>query len=366
MIIVSNLLWFLPTIFSLRSSVSSVEEATLDAMVEKINSFLNEKEFEVKVAARFVLENLNDRGNDLLVQQILKEDHFSSVALSDKNGNEIIKYNKFKTVPFEDLTNILDRSDFKDVVRTEKTSWSDVDVSERLEPFITLNIPVFSKSREFIGVISATISVSPIFRVLANININNWKAYVTDSNGMLISDPDLSLVLRGNDYSNRKIVQDALRSQHTIISAVDNTYVYEDNYGIEMFAVAKKIQKTNWVVVFEEPRTSALKNIIKLIVFAIGSFILMSFFIFLMYRVNLKVIAGRTELEKNFSVQVELSHNLEESKKDIEAVNSHLKEKDLKLVEKVAELEYFQKFLVDREIRMAELKKEIAELKLKK
>ncbi|MEK7538263.1 MAG: cache domain-containing protein [Patescibacteria group bacterium] len=364
-IVTSNLVWFLPTISSLRESVGDIEKATAKIAVAQIDGFLSAKENDVKVPLRFIREDLRDVENALLVQKILKEEHFTSVALSDKNGNEVIKYDKFKTVFPEDLQNVLERQDFKKVLRTGQVVWSEVTVSSKLEPSITLNFPVFSATKELVGVVSAVISVSPIFKTLADVDTGQGKFYVVDNSGVLISDPDLSLVLKGVDYSSRKVVNDALSESQSITSAYDDTYAYENEKGVQVLSVAAKISKTDWVVVFEEPRGPALQNITKLTVFAVGSFTFVSFLIFLMRKVYLKVIAGRKELEVNLLAQKELFKKVEESKKDIEAVNSHLKEKDDKLAEKVKEFENFQKFVVDREVRMIELKQEIAALKKK-
>lgn len=362
-IIVSNLVWLLPTIFSLRESVGDIEEATARIAVAQIDSFLNSKENDVRVPLRFAKERLSDPENALILQKILKEEHFNSVALSDKNGNEVVKYDKFKTVFPEDLQNVLVRQDFKKVLRTGQVAWSEVTISSKLEPSITLNFPLFSPAKELIGVVSAVISVSPIFKTLADVEVGQGKFYLVDNSGVLISDPDLSLVLRGINYANRKVVQDALSESQGITSAYDDTYTYENERGVKVLSVAAGISKTNWVVVFEEPRGPALQNITKLTIFAIGSFALISFLIFLMRKINLKMVAGRKDLEENLLAQKELFVKVDEAQKNTEAVNSHLKEKDVKLAEKIKELENFQKFVVDREVRMIELKQEIATLK---
>lgn len=364
LIVVANLVWFLPTVSSLRENVSEREKAAVKIALIQIESFLETKEKDVRVSARFVKEKLDDPENALLMQKILKEEHFSLITLSDTNGNEIIKYDKFKTMLRGDVKNILAREDFKETIKTEKISWSKVFVSEKFEPLIILNVPVFSAKKEIIGVVSATLSVSPIFKALSNVDVGQGKVYVVDSKGTLISDLDLSLVLKGVNYSNRKIVSDALSKPSEIITvANDNTYVYKNAQGVSMLAAATKIPDTNWVVVFEESKSEAVASITRLTVFAFGSFLIVSFLVFMMRKTNLKLVSGRKELEKNFLVQQELFNKAEGSKKEIETANSHLKEKDVKLGEKIAELEKFQKFVVDREVRMIELKQEIAALK---
>jgi len=364
-IIASNLLWFLPTISSLRKSVSDIEKATVRIALAQTAFFLGSKETAVDVPARLIRENFDDKENYVLLQKILREDNFTSVALVGKNGEEVVKYDKFKTILPEDRKNISDQEDFQEVLRTGQTSWSKVFVSEKFEPTVTVNVPVLSSKKEVVGAIRASINVNALFKDLSSLSSEQGKVYVVDGKGVLISDPDLSLVLKGVDYSGRKIVKDALVGSNDVVVADDNTYVYENDNKVSSLAAAVKIPTTGWVIVFEEPKNTATANITRLTIFAAGSVIFITALIFFMRRVNIKIVLARKEIEKNLLAQKELFSQLEESQKDMKEANEHLKEKDVKLSEKIAELENFQKFVVDRELKMAELKKEMAELRSK-
>lgn len=362
-IISSNMAWLLPTISSLRKSVADIENATVRIALSQIEGFLDAKENDVAMYASFLRGDLSHPENTILLERLLQKEYFVNVALVDVEGKEVVKYDKFKTIFPENLGNVFDRADFKEVLRTGRISWSHVIVSENFEPLIILNLPVFSSSKEIAGVLSATVNVSPILRAVGGFSAKDGKIYVVDREGILISDPDISLVLKRLDYSGRRIVEDALSVPHGVVFSYDDRYTYDNKQGVKVLAVAAKIPKTGWVVVFEESKMLALSNLTKLEVFAFTSLLVVSFLLFLMRKVNLKVVQGRIELEKNLLLQKELLKRVEESKKNIETVNAHLKEKDSKLGEKVIELENFQKFTLNREIRMIELKGEIKVLK---
>lgn len=364
-IIASNLVWFLPTIASLRQSVSDVEKATVKVSLTQINKFLDEKETMVNVGSQFLDEKLADKKNQLILQKILRENHFTLVVLADKTGNEIIKYDKFKTVFPEDMGNILDREDFKEALRTGQPSWSKVFISEKFEPVITYNVPVYSLRKEIIGVLSSTFIVSAIFKTVADVSHDDAEAYVVDGKGTLISHSDLSLVLKNLNYSDKRVVADALLGDGNVVVANDDTYLYENNHNIPVLSAAAKVVKTGWVVVYEESKTRALASITRLTIFAVGGFIFITFLVLVIRKINIKVVAGQRELEKNLNAQQELFKKVEESNKNIAQANTHLQEKDKNLAEKIKELEEFQKFVVNREIKMVELKQEVAELKKK-
>ena len=80
-------------------------------------------------------------------------------------------------------------------------------------------------------------------------------------------------------------------------------------------------------------------------------------------KVHLKVVVAGEELKKSLIEQRSLFEESVRLKRISDEVSMKLQENDKKFVEKVNELEDFQKFVVNRELRMVELKEEIAELK---
>lgn len=365
-IVVVNLLWFLPTVSSLRSSISNIERSTVRTAITQVDGFLESRKLEVEVPAGYINQDLESKGNDLILKKILRGEYIAAVYLSDKNGNEVIKYDKSKTILAKDMQSIFDRKDFRQTIETKEVSWSDVAFSNKAEPTITVNIPVFSPARDVVGVLSGEFKINSIFNTISSIGIGEEvQAYIVDRNGILVSGGDLSFVLKNTDYSGRKIVKDTLMAQNEIVTANNDEYSYENEKGVKVLVAGGRVSKTGWAVIFEEPRSEAIANIIKLTISALASVVLFVFMAIFIRAIYLKVVFAGKELEKSLLEQKELFEEANRLKKDSEEANKHLQEKDRNLAEKVIELEDFQKFFVDRELKMVELKKELAELKSK-
>ena len=93
-IIASNLVWFIPTITSLRQSVSDIEKATVRIALTQINKFLDEKETMIKVGSQFLNENLSDKQNQLTLQKILKEDYGKEISREEayEQGLRLVEF----------------------------------------------------------------------------------------------------------------------------------------------------------------------------------------------------------------------------------------------------------------------------------
>ncbi len=363
-IIVTNIFLFVPSASSLRKNVSETEKASARIALAQINAFLEDKKGNIEVSSRYMRENLVDIENKLILQKILKDRYFTSVSLVDIQGNEILKYDKFKTMLQSDMGDIGNDVSFKEALNTKNISWSKVTFSETFEPSITINVPVFSSKNKIIAVLTGTLGVSSVFESISDTNFpNDTRIYVVDRTGALISTQDLSLVLKGANYSERKIVKDTLTSTGGAVSSDDNKYVYINENNVKVLAAGARVQSTGWGVIVEEPKNIALKNINRLITSTLVGFFVVISLIFLIRKINLKAVEAQRALERNLLKQQGLLREVQKSKDDIEESNASLLENDRKLAEKVQELESYQKFVVGREIRMVELKQEIEVLK---
>lgn len=365
-IVVVNLFWFIPAESSLRSGISNVEKSTVEVAIAQIDGFLESRKAEIEIPASYINQDLGSKGNDLILKKLMRGEYITAVFLSDKNGNEIIKYDKYKTIIDNAMESIIDRKDFKRAIDTKEISWSEVLLSNKTVPSITINVPVISPIGDIIGVVSAEFRINSIFSAISNIGSGGEaQVYIVDKNGILVSGRDLSLVLKNTDYSGRKIVRDTLVAENEIVAADSDEYSYDNEKGIKVLATGGHVSKTGWAVIFEEPKNNTVANITKLSIFALSSvalFILMIVFLRVIY---LKAVFTWEELRKSLIEQRELFEESVRLKRVSEMANIRLEEKDKSLVEKIDELEKFQKFSVGRELRIIELKEELASLKSK-
>lgn len=365
-IVAVNLLWFIPAESSLRSNVSNVEKSTVEVVIAQIDGFLESRKAEIEIPASYINQDLGSKGNDLILKKLMRGEYITAASLSNKNGNEIIKYDKYKTVIDNAMKSIIDRKDFKQAIDTKEISWSEVSLSNRTVPSITINVPVISPVGDIIGVVSAEFKINSIFSAISNIGSGGEaQVYIVDKNGILVSGKDLSLVLKNTDYSERKIVKDTLATENEIVAADSDEYSYDNEKGIKVLAAGGHVSKTGWVVIFEEPRNNAVANITRLSIFALSSVTLFILIILFLRAIYLKAVFMGEELQKSLLEQRELFEESVRLRRVSEMANIQLEEKDKSLAEKIDELEKFQKFSVGRELRMIELKEELASLKSK-
>ena len=149
---------------------------------------------------------------------------------------------------------------------------------------MTIAFPVFLREGEIAGVLGAELNVKTVFNEISDIRIGaRGQIYIVDKNGILISHRDTSLVLKKTDYSSRKIIADIISSGKHELSADDDTYLYVNEDGEKVLAAAGYIEATDWIVVFEEPKSEALKPIRTVRAFA-GLVVLAGFIALLILR----------------------------------------------------------------------------------
>lgn len=356
-----NLLWFLPTVSSLRQSISEQEKLKVEKSLADIEAFFEDKEVDIEAPSRYITSPLKSPENEKIVRKILKEDYFINVSLSDTNGNEILKYSKNDFISSTDFKNLSSKGDFKKVLGTGKPSWSSVRISSTFEPFITLNVPVFGVAEEIIGVISAEFSVQSLFKELSTESYGGG-IYVVDKNGLLISHHDSSLVLKNTNFYDRLIVKDVINKRGVIV-ANNDTYTYVNEAGVKVLSAGGYFDDVGLAVIYEEPKNDAFASLRRIEIFFVVAFIFISLMVLTLRRANAKADKARRDVEGLFAEQKKLLGVVEKSKKELESVNENLLKREKEIKVKVLELEKFQKLTIDRELKMIELKKEVEELK---
>lgn len=357
LIVSANLIWFLPTISSLRQNISQVEKLKIEKSLAVMRAFFEDKEVDIEAPSRYLTLPLKSPENEKIVRKILKEDYFINVSLADANGNEVLKYSKNEFISAKDFGNVSQKSDFKMTIERGETSWSKVRISATFQPFITVNAPVFGAAGEIIGVLSAEFSVQPLFKDFSAESYDGERIYVVDKDGLLISHPDSSLVLKNTNLSDRLIVKDTI-NKRGVVAADNDTYTYKNEDGVLVLSAGGYFDNPGLVVIYEESKSAAFSDMRRIEIFFIIALLFISFMAVVLRRATARVERARKDLENAFAEQKKLLGVVEKSRSELGIANEGMKKQKKEIEEKVAELEKFQKLTIDRELKMIELKKE--------
>ena len=121
------------------------------------------------------------------------------------------------------------------------------------EPYMTLSL---AGSRRDAGVSVAEVNLKFIWDVVSQIKVGErGQAYVVDAQGRLIAHPDINLVLRGTDLSDRAQVQAARAASAG--TSQEPLQVAEGLEGRQVLTAYAAIAPLGWLVFVELPRDEA-------------------------------------------------------------------------------------------------------------
>ena len=255
------------------------------------------------------------------------------------------------------------------------------------EPLVLIAVPANDIFREAHGAYVAEVNLKFMWDLVAHIQIqNNGSAYVVDTQGTLLAYKDVSLVLARKNVSALPIVHVFIQNGPEVTNDDFNAF----SKGIEGTWVAAShahLDTPNWAVVVETPIIDAYRPLIEILislVLTIVISILAIFFLttFVMRMIVTPIVRLRDATKEmsagNFHTRVTLSSkseigqladsfnamaaSLEELYKNLD---TKVQEKTAELEKKLTELGTMNKLMVDRELKMIELKKEIKELQEK-
>ncbi|GMQ94906.1 MAG: hypothetical protein BMS9Abin13_016 [Patescibacteria group bacterium] len=299
MIVLVNLIWFLPVARSLRSNVSALEAEIVGGAVFATDHFMEERIIELNTFASFFERDMNDPRNEFYLERILKSEYFTKASLINRKGDELFRRDKFKVISEKDIKSFSGEHVFEGTLTTERPFIGRVIISELFEPFVDIGIPVFEYGTEgnIRGVLMMTFDIKSIFDIIAGVSSSvGGRAYIVDKDGLLIVHPDTSLVLKNLNYTSRAIVADVLDRKRTIVSD-DDIYTYINEDGIKVLAVGGYIEDTGWAVIFEEPRKEALSNLRVVQISTLLAILIVMFLLFVLIRNSTRLVEARRFLQ---------------------------------------------------------------------
>jgi len=375
---------------------------------EELASFFSDQ-FKIIREAEIVLLPQFTEGhktfNDAIVQRILfKNPPFIDFSITDLDGNEFVRQNKYRVINQTDLANRSQEEGFQ--IAKEQGYYLDPLLHfDQGRPLLTLGLSISGIDEGNKAIVFAEIDARIMQEVVlrTTASLSGGRVFIVNREGVIIAYPDISDVLSHKDFSSLPIVA-ALKQGNLF------PLVYKNEAGEKVLGAWSLINGTKWYVVVEESASYVLRYSNRMVWFGSG----LLFFVFIAALIGSLLISRRIvhpiELMSqaikrfgggNFSERVfvrtrdelqdlaqgfnQMAHDLgeyhraEEEAKNVLEVRIMAKTKELQelvamqeevikartgeLQRRVDELERFQRITIGRELKMRELKKEIAKLK---
>lgn len=297
-IVLINLVWFIPTIGTMRHQISENETEIVKRSQSEIRSFLDNQVAHLAIPALFLNPDLGHSDNKAIVEKILNEPYFSKVSLLDKNGQELFRADRFSTVLEGAMEQLSDQQEFIAVMSSGRPFFGDIRFTETLEPLTVVAVPVSFVRGEVVGVLIAELNIRALFSSLDSIrSVSGGHIYVIDKRGDLISHRDPSLVLQQTNRRSLKVVENILFGAEKLVVKDDDLYTYENEKKETVLAAAGLIEETGWAVVFEEPKDIVMAPIRKIEIFALIIVILGIGVLIVLKRVNTSILNSKKAVE---------------------------------------------------------------------
>ncbi|HEU0201619.1 MAG TPA: GAF domain-containing protein, partial [Burkholderiaceae bacterium] len=180
------------------------------------------------------------------------EPAITTAALLDVKGREQLRVSRIKPDRLASGVDLSGEPGFK-AARAGRPHFGDVYFVAQTEPYLTIAAP--SAGRDG-AVVLADVNLKFVRSVVSEIKVGaTGYAYVVDTNGRLVSHPDISAVLQMTDLSDLPQVQAAHAAQAERQGfAADG----RDRNGAPVLAAYAKIAPLSWTVFVEQPRAEAL------------------------------------------------------------------------------------------------------------
>jgi len=232
---------------------------------------------------------------------------------------------------------------------------SEVLFSERGEPYVRIGIPIFNnKKREMEGVLIGGVSIEKICDIVPGMKLEeSGRILIVDDKGNLIAGPDSQKVLEKLNLINLTPVRATVVGKE--FKDLKRGGEYQNEEGNLVIGIGVPIKKLNWGVIIEQDSSEfrSIERDAKFLAFLLTGTALI---LILVLSWSIKVLIGASKTIRGYQSQLEGAKiGLEEEVKD----------RTKELAEKVKELEKWRRLTTGRELRMAELKKEIKKLKEK-
>lgn len=264
----------LSTIIQTRQkNISELQTLAIENASEKTKNFLDEKMEMFNLVISGTPENITEIDTNNLNYLIdnLKESagNVNEISFVDKNGFEITKKSDYGNIK---LLNISKRDDFKNAIQ-DKNYFGPIQFTEQ-ETTMRIASKIENKNRAIIGVITGTINLDSIKKIIGNIKLGNAGfVYLVDNNGRLIASSNNNFFKPGDSLKNIELVKSVILGNFH--DGLDKEDEYINSLNDKVIFSGRPMGKTDWFVISEWPKNDAfsvinniLKQYITIIVFS--------------------------------------------------------------------------------------------------
>ncbi|MCA9358915.1 HAMP domain-containing protein [Candidatus Kaiserbacteria bacterium] len=308
-----------------------------------------------------------------------------NIGLIDTNGDELYRLNRYSSNDNVVLRNVSEEEYFKEAVLGHRYI-SRSFYSEYELPSVSISLPVVSIDGYVMWVLVADIDLSAMWGAVTRVNLGDTGyIYVVDQSGRLISYKDISVVKQGLVLTDVQGVQNYLSNRKKIEA-------YSSFTGQEVRGISTTIPATGWGLIVELPKDEIEKKLLPFVVIAVTSFIVLMVLAIVLIRLTYRRLLVPIKKLQNGVAEIEsgnLKHAIEVSEDDelgelalafnemsgrLDNAYTHLEQEvqertsellntQKNLEEKLNEVGRLNDLMVNRELRMIELKSEIKKCK---
>jgi signal transduction histidine kinase/HAMP domain-containing protein len=229
-----------------KSALAKLQHEKALAAAARIEQYIHQIEQQLAYAGLPQLDASDLESRRIEFLKLLRQTpEVTDIAQLDPAGREQIAVSR---LAIDSINSSKDRSQEPAFLNAKpgKTWFGPVHFRKETEPYMTIAV----RSRDKGSVVVAEVNLKFIWDVVSRIKIGDkGKAYVIDSNGFLIADPDIGLVLRKTDLSQLPQVKAVLAGVRPDELATVST----DLASVPVLTSVASIEPLRWNVFVEQP-----------------------------------------------------------------------------------------------------------------
>lgn len=254
----------LPMVVAMGIAWQANERVLKQSVVERNTKIAHEiaSELDFKIAEKIRMMKLIANSSDVRSMDanrqsmVLKEaarlhPDVQLIVMANKEGRQIARWDD---KPVENI-NYMDREYYHRLLATKDTVVSDVLVAKSTgRPGVVVAEPVRADNGELLGLLIVNIDLEKLIQALNQAKIGRTGyAYVVNQSGKVIMNPDMGLILNGQDES-------ALPPVEAVIKGRTGWTEYEAN-GKERLAAYSYAATAKWGIIAQQPMDEAMREV---------------------------------------------------------------------------------------------------------